>query len=131
MSPLTYTVICILMWGIAVFVMKLAGSRLDPVTTAVFNMFGYVLTGIFLLPQASFAMTRSHVLAVAIGPLFIMGNMAFYKLSQTNHVSTLAPLTALYVAIPIILGIMVLGEPLTVRKGVGILLAIGAIYLLS
>jgi len=119
------------MWGIAVFVMKLAGARLDPVTTAVFNMFGYVALGIFLLPRASFAMTHAHILAVVIGPIFIVGNMAFYKLSQTGHVSTLAPLTALNLVIPIVLGILFLGEPLTLRKGAGILLAIGAIYLLS
>ncbi|MBI4531265.1 MAG: EamA family transporter [Candidatus Latescibacteria bacterium] len=131
MSPLVYTLICILMWGIAVFVMKLAGTRLDPVTTVVFNMFGYVIMGSFLLPHASFTLTRAHVLAVVIGPLFIAGNMAFYKLSQANDISTIAPLTALNVVIPIILGILFLGEPLTLRKGLGILLAVGAIYLLS
>lgn len=131
MSGFGYLAICMGMWGLALFGMKLAGQKLDPITIAGFNMFGYLLVGAFVLPRASFELTRYHLVAVAVAAMFVVGNMAFYKLSQSSAVSTLAPVTALYIIIPIVLGIVFLREPLTWQKGAGIALALVAIYLLS
>ena len=131
MGAAFFLVVCILMWGLATMGMKLAGQRLDPITIAAFNMFGYLAVGAFLFPQASYGWSRYHLIAVAIGAVFVVANMAFYKLSQTAYVSTLAPLTALYVVIPVVVGVVALGEPLTFRKVIGVLLALVALYLLS
>lgn len=131
MSAAIYLVVCMLMWGLAVFAMKVAGQRLDPITVAVFNIFGYLAAGLFLFSRATFGLTKYHLLGVAIGAMFVAGNMAFYKLSQTVQVSALVPLTSLYVILPVLLGFLVLGEPLSLRKGLGIFLALVAVYLLS
>ncbi len=131
MNSSIYLVICLLMWGLATFSMKVVGERLDPMTIVVFNILGYLALGVFFLSRASFGVTRYHILAIAIGSMFVVGNMAFYKLSQTTQVTLLAPLTALYVAIPVILGLLMLGESMTLRKGLGVLMAVFAIYLLT
>ena len=131
MGAAGYLGACMLMWGMATFTMNVAGRHLDPMTIAAFNMFGYLAVGAFLFPYASWSFTKYHAMGIAIGAMFVLGNMAFYKLSQTGQVSTLVPLTALYVALPVVLGILALGEALTLRKVLGVLLAIGAIYLLS
>ena len=131
MTGFTYLAVCMVTWGLATFAMKVAGSRLDPMTVAAYNLIGYLSVGAFLLPKAEFGLSRYHVVSVLIGALFVVGNMAFYKLSQTTDVSSLAPLTALNLAIPVLLGILVLGEPPTVRKAMGIVLALAALYLLS
>ena len=131
MGAAGYLAICMLMWGLATFTMKVAGQHLDPMTVVVYNLLGYFLVGAFLLPTASYGFSRYHAMGIAIGALFVLGNMAFYKLSQTVQVSALVPLTSLYVVIPVLLGILALGEHLTPRKGIGILLAVAAIYLLS
>jgi uncharacterized membrane protein len=131
MTGASYLAICLATWGLATFAMKVAGSRLDPMTVATYNMVGYLSVGVFLLPKAEFGLSRYHVVSVVIGALFVLGNMAFYKLSQTAHVSSLAPLTALNLAIPVLLGILLLGEPPTVRKALGIALALAALYFLS
>lgn len=123
--------LCLLFWGLATFVMKLAGSRLDPVTTVVCNAIGYLLIGAVLLPKASLALTPGHFMGVGISLLFMLGNLFFYKLAQTEQLTTIAPITALYVTIPILLGFLVLREPITLRKCLGIALALVAIYLLS
>lgn len=46
-------------------------------------------------------------------------------------VSTLGPLSSLYICIPVVLGITVLKEPVTAKKLLGLLFAVAAIYLLS
>ena len=123
--------LCLTFWGLATFVMKLAGSRLDPITTVVCNAIGYLLIGLVLAPKASLAITPAHMLGIGISLLFMLGNLFFYKLAQTEHLTVIAPITALYVTIPILLGFLVLREPLSLRKCLGILLALAAIYLLS
>ena len=131
MEASVYLTICILMWGMAIFTMKLAGQGLDPMTLAVFNAAGQLILGVILFSRASIGLSKHHMMGIAVGVLFVLGNMAFYKLSQTAQVSTLAPLTALHIAVPILLGIVLLGEPVTVRKGIGVLFALLAIYFLS
>ena len=110
---------------------ELVGSRLDPVTIVVCNTVGYLVMGLALLPRAALAPTPTHALGAAIGILFVLGNMAFYKLSQTTQLSVLAPVTGLYILLPVVLGFTFLGESVTPRKCVGIALALIAMYLLS
>jgi drug/metabolite transporter (DMT)-like permease len=122
---------CMLAWGLATFGMKVAGSRLDPFSVFACNLIGYVAIGAFLVPRAALRVTVHHAVGVAIGITFVLGNLAFYKLAQTEHVSTLVPLTQLFVLIPVTLGVVLLHEPMTSRKLTGICLSVAAIYLLS
>ena len=131
MGAAVYLAVCMLMWGLATFTMKVAGQRLDPMTVAAYNVFGYLAVAVFLFPRASFGLTRYHLMGIGIGAMFVVGNMAFYKLSQTVQVSTLVPLTALYVIVPVLLGVLALGEALSLRKAFGVLLGLVAVYLLS
>ena len=87
MGAAGYLAICMLMWGLATFTMKVAGQHLDPMTVVVYNLLGYFLVGAFLLPAASYGFSRYHAMGIAIGALFVLGNMALYKLSQTVQVS--------------------------------------------
>lgn len=54
------------------------------------------------------------------------------QISNTGiSVSVAGPATALYIIIPALLGVLLLKETMTRRKGLGIALAVLAIYLLS
>jgi hypothetical protein len=46
-------------------------------------------------------------------------------------VSVAGPVSGLYLTLPAVLGVLLLGEPLTLSKVVGLLLAMAAIYLLG
>jgi bacterial/archaeal transporter family protein len=122
---------CMAAWGMAVFLMKLAGDRLGPYTSAVFALPGYILVGLFVAGKADYRIVPAHGIAVAIGALYMLGNMAFYKLSANTDVTTLAPITSVNIVIPIILGWCLLHEPFTPRRVAGIVFAIVAVYLLS
>jgi len=64
--------------------------------------------------------------------LFVFSNFAFYRLSHAGEeVTILAPLTSLYVLVAVALGVLVWQEPITLRKGLGILLGVVAMILLS
>jgi drug/metabolite transporter (DMT)-like permease len=122
---------CMASYGLAAFLMKIAGKRLSPYTCAVFALPGYVLVALLIASRADYRVTWSHGLLLAIGVLYMLGNMAFYKLCQTQDVSLLAPLTNVNVVIPILLGWGLLGEELTLHRVLGIALAVAAVLLLN
>jgi uncharacterized membrane protein len=118
-------------WGLAIFLMKVAGQNLSPYTAAVFSMPGYLLVTAFVATKANYNLSKAHGVAVIVGALYMLGNMAFYKLCETTDVSRLAPATSLNVALPILLGWLLLHEQLTTQKIIGIVLAGVALYLLT
>ena len=122
---------CIGAWGLAAFLMKIAGQRLGPYTAAIFALPGYLFIGAFVAHKADYRLTLGHGAAVTIGALYMLGNMAFYKLCETTELTRLAPATALNLAIPVLLGWLLLREEFSPRKVVGVILAGAALYLLT
>ncbi|MFZ4694669.1 MAG: EamA family transporter [Verrucomicrobiia bacterium] len=122
---------CILAWGLAQFLMKLASQGgLSPATSILFTIFGYLAMVPFVLHKADFHLTPRYLLPVLVGICYVVGNLTFYKLCETQDVTLLAPITALNIAVPILLGWLVLREPMTFQRVAGILLAGVALWLL-
>lgn len=122
---------CMMAWGLAVFLMKVAGQKLGPYTSAVFALPGYLAVGLLAAGRAEYHLSPRHAAAFAVGALYMVGNMAFFKLCETGDVSRLVPITSVYVIIPVALGWLLLHEPVTVRRAIGLLLAALALYLLT
>ena len=122
---------CMGAWGLAALLMKIAGERLGPYTCSVFALPGYVLVGLLISRRADYHVTLHHGVAVAIGALYMLGNMAFYKLCQTQELTLLAPITSLNIVIPILLGWVLLGEGFSFPRILGIALAVVAVLLLT
>jgi len=121
---------CTTAWGLAVFLMKIAGQGVGPYTSAVFALPGYLIITSFVFGRADYHISRPHWAAMGVGALYVLGNMAYYKLAASVDVSRLAPVTAMYVLIPVVLGWLFLREPITTQRIIGILLAVGALYFL-
>ncbi|MFQ6049187.1 MAG: EamA family transporter [Phycisphaerae bacterium] len=118
-------------WGLGVLLMKLATRGVDPLTAIAFNLPGYLLVGLLVVPWARPGLSRYHLAAVAVGAAYVVGNFAFYKLCKSQPISILAPLASLYVAIPIIAGVMLLAERPTRLQWAGIVLAAVAVVMLT
>jgi transporter family protein len=124
--------VCFFGWGFAIFIMTIIGQALDQKSILVCNLIGYLIVNIYFIPKAKIAWTLNHGLAILVGILFVLSNLAYYKLCESGaQASVLAPLSGLYVIVPVILGILFLNEEPTVQKMAGVVLAVGAIYLLS
>ncbi len=120
-------------WGLAGFLMKVVGVRLDAASALFGIVIGYAIVGITtgLIDGGTVTFNGGFVWAMLVGASYILGNWGYVRLAKTEDVSALAPITGLNVAIPILLGIIVLGEPITVRKLVGVAFAGASIYLLA
>ena len=129
---LLYFSICFLGWGLAIFLMTILGKDLEHRVVLVCNLVGYLIVNAFVIPKVKFGWTLNHGLAVLVGVLYVVSNLAYYKLSEMGgDASVLGPLTGLYVLVPVVLGFVFLDEAPTARKCAGVVLALAAIYLLA
>jgi len=118
-------------WGLGVFLMKVATRGIDPLTAIVFNLPGYLIIGLWAIPWCKPGWGRYHLVAVAVGAIYILANFGFYKLCQSKPITLAAPLASLYVSIPILAGMFVLGERPTRLQWGGIAVAVVALVMLT
>jgi transporter family protein len=67
----------------------------------------------------------------AAGVLLAIAIVAYYRALELGPVSVVAPIFGTFLVLSAIVGIVFLDEPFTIRKGLGIVLAGVAIWLVS
>jgi transporter family protein len=76
------------------------------------------------------ALTHQRAPAMYLGGIALaVGIVAFYRALSAGPVSVVVPIFGLFIATSSVVGFLVLDEPLTLRKGLGITLALLAVYL--
>ncbi len=126
--------LAVLGWGTGVFLMKIATRYIDNWTAVVFNLPGYLLVGLLLIPKvkwSQFSWTPGHTVAILVGSCYVIANWGFYRAVERTAVSTLTPMTAVYMVVPVMLGALLLGERPTAMQYCGIVLAFVALVLLA
>lgn len=121
-------------WGTAYFLPKLASQSLSAAAIVCCNAVGYLVLMPWVIRATratDWPVRADHFWGVVVGMLFIGGNLAYYRLLHSATVSRLGPLTAMYVAVPVVLGVLVLRERLSAQQWVGVFLALLAGYLLA
>jgi len=124
-------------WGIGVFLGKLAAQRIGP--QGAFWDFVIGCTPVILIYSLIVFKFKNLIqgdrlgifLAILAGAIGSIGSVGLYVLLSRSEASTVVPLTALYPAVVVILGIILLQESLTLTKLAGIIFSLIAIYLLS
>ena len=132
MKTIFWFTLCISGWGLGAFLMAHLGRTLGMGTILVCNLIGYTIAIAFLARNVNLGWSWNHLLAVLTAIAFVLANFAFYRLSGAGEeVTILAPLSSLYVLVTVTLGVLLWHEPITLRKGLGILLGVLAMILLS
>jgi bacterial/archaeal transporter family protein len=137
-SWLFWSLATILAWGAWGAVSKVASGGVDADTNQIFYTLG-------LIPLVLVVMLRSSRLgekrpgrrtgiawAFLTGILGGTGNIAFFHaLVIGGKASIVVPATALFPLVTVILAVMLLHERVSAQQKIGLVLALGAIYLLS
>ncbi len=120
------------MWGTANFLMKVVGSRISSASGVLGIVIGYSAIGLWIALSGGGRIGTGvgYLGALAVGALYIGGNYAYLRLAQREDISAIAPIGSLTVVIPVALGFLLLGEPMTLRKLVGFACALAAVVLL-
>jgi bacterial/archaeal transporter family protein len=134
---LAYSLLTILLWGAWGAVSKVASSGMDANTNQIYFTVGLLPLMLLLLPAArrgtAGPQRRAGIAwAFSTGILGGAGNIAFFHaLGSGGNVSIVAPATALFPVVTVILAVTFLRERISKQQIAGFTLALVAIYLLS
>jgi transporter family protein len=130
---LAYLALAVLGWGSWGVLTKVASVRLHWGTTQLLTVVGSTLVVLFLCIPAGAAIRlgRPYLVGVLAGVLVALGNVAYFKAVETVPVSVAYPVGALNLLLPVLAGLLFMGETLTWTKVLGVLFALAAVILLG
>lgn len=127
-------IITLILWGFWGFFVKLATQYIDRYNVLVFSFIGSLLSIVIVLflpgfkPQVNF---KGITFATITGLSGGLGLLSFYFALSKGKTSVVVTMTALYPLLTILLCSLILKESLTLRQGIGIILALCAMILLA
>lgn len=130
----SYALGALALWGLWGFFPKLATRTLDPRSATVFSSLGVVIVGFFLLWSLGFKPNYTHsgfAFAFLTGFTGSLGSYFFFKAVSRGPVASIICMTALYPVISLVLALVFIKEPVTLKQWAGVLLAIVSMTLVS
>lgn len=129
-----YTALTVLTWGLWGIFSKLAANYAKPKQALLFQTVGVLAFAIVVLfmEKFHFEWSAAGFGWAALGGFFaFVGFLTFFAALDQGKASTVVTLSALYPLVTIVLSIAFLHERLTMRQGIGIVLALLASALLA
>ena len=128
-------IVAIVFLGVADFLIKIAYDFLDWKWVFIFTDVGILIVTLsfylYLRPTFAGVTHTGFFITVIAGIITSLGAVAFYLALSQSKVSIITPLIALYPVVTITLAILFLKERLTLYQGIGIVLALISIFLIS
>lgn len=135
MRPEFYIIASILGWGVGSFLYKFSNNAMHPIMVSSIALCLYIVLMPLLWVFVKFdhTITLGGVLYTLAGSLAMcIGTLGFsYALKSGGAVGQTTILTSLYPALTLILSMIFLGESLTIKKVIGIGLALTSFILLG
>jgi transporter family protein len=130
---LVWSAATVLLWGVWGLLTKVAieavGWERTLLYGSLFNFFVIVLYLFYLRPDPGLGWGLRP--AIAAGLASGMAVIFFYTALAKGKVSLVVPLTSLYPAVTVVLAALLLHEKISLTQGVGVLLALVAIFLMA
>lgn len=128
-----FALVALIMWGLWGFFPKLTTKYIDPKSALVWEVVGSIIVGIIVLIIIGFKPAvhpKGVVFAILTGIFALLGALAFLYAISKGKASVVVTITALYPLVAIALSFFVLHEAVTIKQGIGILVALVAMILL-
>jgi|ERR1051326_3623709 len=124
----------ILAVGTGSFLQKFVMQKVSPFQLEVIiaiGMFIVSVPALFIVQKSLYVPIKSAPLALAVGLLFSIGSFVYVLAVSRLPVSVAAPVSTGYVVLAVALSAIFLKEQITLVKGIGILLTIIGVAILS
>lgn len=122
------------LWGVWSFIPKITTRYMSPRSAILFEVLGgaIVALGVLLsLHGKPDIHPKGVLLAITTGILGFGGALCFLYAASKGPISLVAILSALYPVIALVLAMMFLHESITIKQGLGIILGLGAMVLIT
>lgn len=121
-------------WGLWAFIPKMTTRYLEPRSAIVYEVMGGILLAIVVFFSLNFQLDfhpKGVVLALTTGMLGFLGAFCFLNAVSRGPVVLVATLSALYPIVSVVLAVFALQEAVTLKQGLGIILALLAMMLVA
>lgn len=127
-----YLLLTIISWGVWMFLPKIALRTISIESALIFEIIGGIFFGLILFGfvNLDFHLIGTFCAAVA-GFCSYLGAYYYMKTVKLNPVGLTASIASLYPVITVVLGVLILRERSSLKRILGIILAMIAIYLMS
>jgi transporter family protein len=129
--PTMGTFIC---WGLWSFIPKITTRYIDPRSAVIYEVIGGIVLSLIVMSFMNFRLEihpKGIALAGMAGLVGFVGALCFLFAVSKGPVSIIAPLSALYPILSVILAVIFLNETVTIKHGLGILFAVLAVILVT
>jgi transporter family protein len=129
-----FALAALLLWGVWGLFPKLATNYLSPASVFVFSGIGNLVVLIVVLVFLNFrpdVHPRGITFAILAGLLGTLATIPFLYAISKGKASVVVPLASLYPLVTIVLSFLILREPMTLKQGAGIVLALIALLLFA
>jgi len=127
-----YSFIALVGWGIWAIGSKILTRYFNTLSTAFWiSLWSILFLTALLVLRKNLVVNRFVLLSIPVGLISMLAIVAFYGALKSGPSSVVLPLTNLYVVLPVLFGFVVLKEPVTVARVLGVIFAVIAAVLLT
>ncbi len=127
-----YSLLTLLLWGIWGFLTKILTRDTPAETIALWSTLASILPIItYTIFAGTMRWVKTSPLALVSGFAAGLATVFFYLAMKGGPASVVIPLTGMYIIIPVILGYILLREPVSINHILGLVCAVLAIILLG
>ncbi len=129
-----FALAALFLWGVWGFFQKLATQHMNPKNVYVFAIAGSLIVVCFVLFSVNFKLetdSKGVLFAVLAGLSGSLGGLFFLYSISKGKTSVVITMSALYPVVTIMLSFVILKEAVTLKQGIGIVLALIAMALFS
>lgn len=127
-------VICLICFGLWGFFSKITIEYIDPKSALLYQSLGVLLVGLLTAALMHFrpaTVPKGISFGFLTGVAYGVGCLFYFIAADRGKVTTVVTMTALYPIVTIFLAYWLLNETIHLKQGIGIVLALIAIYLLT
>jgi len=129
---LRYTLIALVGWGFWAIGSKILTRYFNTLSTTFWISFWSIaFLTFFVFFRRSLVFNKYVIYAVPVGLVSLFAIVAFYKALSIGPSSVVVPLANMYVILPVLFGFIILKEPVTATRVLGIIFAVLATILLT
>ncbi|MGQ9465377.1 MAG: EamA family transporter [bacterium] len=133
MEYIKYAYIALLGWGFWAIGSKVLSKHLDAINVTFWiALWSFIILVLFIIFFSNNLQCNHHSFyALPVGFVSFIAVLSFYRALTAGPASVVIPLTNLYVLFPVLYGFVILKEPITLNRVLGIFFALLASILLS
>jgi len=134
MPTLYIIIISIIGWGVGSIFYKIANHSIHPIMISAITTATYLIITpiVFGLSNFDKTITTNGVLFIVSGAILMgTGSLAYYYALGKGDAGLITTTTAMYPVLTLIISCALLGEEITIRKAIGIILACVSFYFLN